>query len=115
MEKNMLEAARDNGGFSTFQTAPTPSLNTGVNSSKGKAKGVFTTFDHSDPESDDDLITGVHSVASHSDWIKLGSNYKFPCPLQNHDHEIAACPDFLILTPKDRWIKFPKDEFATPA
>ena len=102
-----MEAARDNAGFSTSQTAPTPSLNTGVNSSKGK-EGVFTTFDHSDPESDDDLITGVHVAAGHSEWIKPGSNYKFPCPLQNHDHKIAACPDFLTLTPKDRWIKIPK-------
>ena len=91
MVKKILEASRDNGGFSTSQTAPTPSLNTGVTSSKGKAKGVFTTFNHSDPESDDDLITRVTVAAGHSDWIKPGSNYKFPCLLQNHDHEIAAC------------------------
>ena len=112
MEKNMLEAARDNGGFITSRAAPIPSLNTGVMSSKGKAKLVFTTFDHSDP--DDELITGVHVAPGHSDWIKPGSNHKFPCPLQNHDHEIAACPDFLTLTPKDRWNKFPRDEFAIP-
>ena len=30
MEKNMLEAARDNGGFSTPQSSPPPSLSTGV-------------------------------------------------------------------------------------
>ena len=69
---------------------------------------MFTTFDPSDPESDDDPNTGVHTAASHSDWIKPGSTYKFPCPLQNHDHKIAACTEFLTLTPKDRWIKIPK-------
>ena len=52
MEKNMLEAARDNGGFSILQSIPTPSINTGVSSSKNKSKGVFTTFDQSDPESE---------------------------------------------------------------
>ena len=112
MEKNMLEAARDNGGFSIPQAIPTPSLNSGVSSSKNKSKGVFTTFDQSDPESDDDPITGVQVAAGHSDWIKPGSKHKFPCPLQNHDHEIAACPDFLTLTPKDRWIKIPKGQIC---
>ena len=48
MEKNMLEAARDNGGFSIPQSIPTPSINTGVSSSKNKSKGVFTTFYQSD-------------------------------------------------------------------
>ena len=108
MEKNMLEAARANGGFSTPQSAPPPSLSTGVIPSKGKSKGVFTMFDQSDPESDDDLITGVHTAAGNSDWIKPGFTYKFPCPLQNHDHKIAACTDFLTLTPNDCWIKITK-------
>ena len=80
--------------------------------SKGKSKGVFATFDKSDPDSDDDLTTGVHTAAGHSDWIKPGSTYKFPCPLQNHDHEIAACTDFLTLTPKDHWIKIPKGQIC---
>ena len=108
----MLEAARDNGGFSTPQSVPTPSLSAGVNPPKGKSKGVFTTFDQSDPDSDDDLITGVHAAAGYSDWIKPGSTHKFPCPLQNHDHEIAACTEFLTLTPKDRWIKIPKGQIC---
>ena len=107
MEKNILEAARDNGGFSTPQSLP-PSVSTGVIPPKGKSKGVFTTFDQSEPESDDDHDTGVHTAASHSDWIKPGSAYKYPCPLQNYDHEIAACTEFLTLTPKDHWIKIPK-------
>ena len=63
----MLEAAGDNGGFSTSLTVPTPSLNTGVSSSKNKSKGVFTTFDQSDPDSDNDPVTGVHAAAGHSD------------------------------------------------
>ena len=41
-------------------------------------------------------------------WINQGSNYKFPCPLQSHDHELAECPDFLTLNPKDRWSKIPR-------
>ena len=41
-------------------------------------------------------------------WLKQGSSYKFPCPLQFHDHEIAECPDFLTLNPKDPWFKIPR-------
>ena len=36
MEKNMLEAARDNGGFSNTQPS-FPVVSTGANSSKGKS------------------------------------------------------------------------------
>ena len=78
-------------------------------SSKKKAKGVFTTFDHSDPESKDEVLTGAHVAAGNSSWIKPNLiNYKFPSPLQSHDHEIAACSEFLTLTPKDRWFKIPR-------
>ena len=98
MEKNMLEAARDNGGFSTVQPNSNPPSGGGITSSKNKPKGVFTTFDHSDPESDDEIATGVHVAAGHSDWIKPGSKHMFPCPLQSHGHEIAACSEFLTLT-----------------
>ena len=108
MEKNMLEAARDNGGFSTPRSIPPPSLSTGMAPSKGKSKGVFTSFEQSDPESEDESNSGVHIAAGHSDWIKPGSTYKFPCPLQNHNHKIDAFTDFLTLTPKDCWIKIPK-------
>ena len=62
-----LEAARDNGGFSTPQLLPPPSLSTGVIPPKGKSKGVFTTFDQSEPESDDDHDTGVNTAAGHCD------------------------------------------------
>ena len=108
----MLEAARYNGGFSTPQSIPPPSLSTGVIPSKGKSKGVFTTFDQSDLESEDESNSGVHTAAGHSDWIKPGTTYKFPCRLQNHDHEIAAYTEFLTLTPKDHWIKIPKDQIC---
>ena len=103
----MLEATRDNGGFSTFQAISNLPTNLPT-SSKNKAKGVFTTFDQSDPESEDEVSTSTHVVAGHSDWIKLGSQYKFPCPLQSHDHEIAACLEFLTITPKDCWVKIPR-------
>ena len=104
----MLEAARNNGGFSTVQATSNLPTGGGVTSSKNKTKGVFATFDQSDPESEDEVSTGVHVAAGHSDWIKPGSHYKFPCPLQNHDHEIAACLEFLTLTPKDHWVKIPR-------
>ena len=110
----MLEAARDNGGFSTPQSL-LPPANTGVIPSKSKSKGVFTNFDQPDPDSDDEQDTGTHTAAGHSDWIKPGSGYKFPCPLQNHNHETAACTEFLTLTPKDCWIKFPRDASVTHA
>ena len=83
MEKNMLEAARDNGGFSTDQATPNPPSGGGAVLPKNKAKGVFTTFDHSDPDSADEV--SAHAIAGHSNWIKPGSQYKFPCPQRSRD------------------------------
>ena len=58
---------------------------------------------------DGDVPKPVKSVSSSlNDFIQVKTRHTFPCPLQNHDHEIAACPDFLTLTPKDRWNKIPK-------
>ena len=54
------------------------------------------------------MPSNAHVVTGNSTWINPGSSYKFPCPLQNHDHEIVACPEFLTLTPKDRWYKIPR-------
>ena len=113
MEKNMLGAPRDNGGLGTAQTISNQPTGGGITTSKNKAKGVFTTFDHSDPESENEVSTNANTVATNSNWIKPGSQHKFPCPLQNHDHEIAACWEFLTLTPKDRWFKIPRGIFAT--
>ena len=97
----MLEDGRDNGGFSTSPPS-LPPANTGAILWKSKSKGVFTTFAHSDLESE-----GAQTAAGHSEWIRPGSTHKFPCPLQNHDHEIASCTEMFTLTPKDRWLKIP--------
>ena len=37
---------------------------------------------------------------------------KFSCPMINHDPEIAACPEFFALTPKDHWFKIPKGQIC---
>ena len=58
MEKNILEAARDNGGFSNNQLSQ-PLISTGANPVKGKSKGIFATFDASDVESDEEQAAGV--------------------------------------------------------
>ena len=101
----MLEAARDNGGFSTLQV-PLITATSGSNTSgKGKLKGIFTTLNVSDLESEGEETTSAHAVTGTSTWIKPGSTLKFLCPLLHHDHEIAACPDFLSLTPNDHWFK----------
>ena len=87
MEKNMLEAARYIGGFTTVP-APTPvaPATSGNNtSSKGKSKGIFAALNVSDPESEDEVLTNAHIVTGNSTWIKPGSSYKFPCPLPSHD------------------------------
>ena len=60
-------------------------------------------------------MTSAHVITGNSTWIKPGSNYKFPCPLQNHDHKIAACPDLLTLMPKDRWFKIPRGRICYTA
>ena len=111
MVKNMLEAAWDNGGFINTQSSQ-PVIRTGANPVKGKSKGIFATFDASDVESDKEQNAGVHTAAGHSDWIKPGSKYKFPCPMTNHDHKIAACAEFFALTPKARWFKIPKGQIC---
>ena len=103
----MLEAARDNGGFSNNQSSQ-PLISTGAYPAKGKSKGIFTTFDAIDVESDEEQAAGVHTAAVHSDWIKPGSGYIFPCPMINHDHKIASCAKFIALTPKDLWFKISK-------
>ena len=106
----MLEAARDNGGFTVapVSTSAPPTTSGNTAPSKGKSKGIFTALNLSDPESEDEAPPNIHVVTGNSNWINPGSNYKFPCPLQSHDHEIAACPEFLTLTPKDRWFKIPR-------
>ena len=60
MEKNMLEAARDNGGFSINQPSQ-PLISTRAYPVKGKSKGIFTTFDASDLESDEEQAAGLHT------------------------------------------------------
>ena len=41
-------------------------------------------------------------------WISQVSRYKFPCPLQAHDHELSDCSEFFAFSPKDRWFKIPR-------
>ena len=48
MEKNMLEAARDNGGFSTVQATSTAPTGGSSTSAKDKSKGVIATLNLSD-------------------------------------------------------------------
>ena len=75
---------------------------------KRKPKGIFATLNISDPESEDEVMNCAHMTTGTPVWIKPGSTHKFTCPLPNHNHEIAACSDFLTLTSKDRWLKIPK-------
>ena len=79
----MLEAAKDNGGFSTVQATPLAPTGGSSTSAKNKSKRVFATLNLSDPESEDEVTTSAHVITGNSTWIKPGSNYKFPCPLQN--------------------------------
>ena len=106
----MLEAARDNGGFPAAPLSTSAPLTSSGSAapSKGKSKGIYTALNLSDPESEDDAPSTAHIVTGNSTWINPETNYKFPCPLQSHDYEIAACPDFLTLTPKERWFKIPR-------
>ena len=66
MEKKMLEAPRDNGGFNTVQATPNLPTSSGTALSKNKAKGVFTTLDFSDPHSEDEVSVNAHTIAGHS-------------------------------------------------
>ena len=42
-----------------------------------------------------------------STWINPGSNYKFPCPLQSHDHELLSAQSSLLLTQRIPGQKLP--------
>ena len=84
---------------SEILTSSQPLVST--NPAKGKSKEIFATFDALDVENDEEQAARVHTAAVHSDWIKPSSGYNFPCPMINHDHEIAACAEFFALTPKD--------------
>ena len=67
----MLEAARDNGGFSTVQV-PSITVTSGSNTSvKGKSKRKFTTLNVSDPESEDEETTSAHVVTGNSSQALL--------------------------------------------
>ena len=84
MEKNMLEASCDNGGFLAPKFIQ-PATNSGIGPSKGKSKGVFATFDESDPDSDGEpVVDGANAVLAtvgNSDWIKPGSNFQVEIPM----------------------------------
>ena len=60
----MLEAARDNGGFTTAPASTSAAPATSGNSapSKGKSKGILTALNASDPESEDEAPTNAHIV-----------------------------------------------------
>ena len=64
MEKNMLKVAKDNGGFSTAQATSNPPNGGSAVLPKNKAKGVFTSFEFSDPESEDEV--SAQAIAGHS-------------------------------------------------
>ena len=45
-------------------------------------------------------VTATQASSRTSQWWTNG--LAFPCPLVDHDHEIASCPEFLSMTPAQR-------------
>ena len=70
---------------------------------KPKPKAVFISRTEKEGGSDDEGITGVHSAAytPPAPWYPPGM--RFPCPLVNHNHEMAECKEWLSMSPADRW------------
>ena len=99
MERNAAEIGR------TSEPIPTQS------SSKNKTKSSFSThqvdYDSSGEESNH--LT-VHSTSSPPvqpkprQWT-YPKGLKYPCPVANHKHEMAACSEFFSYTPTERWTK----------
>ena len=59
--------------------------------------------------SEDECINSFHGTSGYSpkqNWYPTG--LKFPCPLNNHNHETMVCTQFFALFPKDRWDKIEK-------
>ena len=88
VERNAMESAR------TTETGSAPKVkNKGVHSvqKKQRQKG--------DSSSEEEQEQRVHAV--NKQWHQPG--LKFPCPLTNHKHELSKCPEFLLMSPEDRW------------
>ena len=70
---------------------------------KSSHKVQIQERDYSDTESE----VGIHATLNstpRNTWNPL-SGVKFPCPIENHKHEVSKCPDFFNLSPMDRWEK----------
>ena len=78
----MLEAARDNGGFTTTPASPSaaPPTSGNIAPSKGKSKGIFTALNVSDPESEDETPPNVHIVTGNLDQPRVQLQVPMPTP-----------------------------------
>ena len=70
---------------------------------KPKPKAVFLSRAEKEGGSDDEGLTGVHATTytPPAPWYPPGM--RFPCPLVNHNHEMAECKEWLSMSPADRW------------
>ena len=62
---------------------------------KPRNKGVFPSNQSGSETSDEQMAIKV--------WFN--ANFRFPCPLENHSHEMAECVDLLGMKPFTRWEK----------
>ena len=90
IERNAMESARDQGG--SAQQKPRSRNAHGVHK-KGK--------NSQESSSEEEQEARVHAATTNKFWFQTG--LKFPCPLNNHKHEIAKCKEFLVMNPVDRW------------
>jgi len=70
---------------------------------KPKPKTVFISRAEREEGLEDEEVTGIHATTytPPAPWFPPGM--RFPCPLINHNHEMAECKEWLSMSPADRW------------
>ena len=72
-----------------------------MDSAKPKQKSVFATGRDHDSGLNEER--GVHNLSRNPPPKWYPSGLSFPCPLENHKHEMAECLEFFSMSPENRW------------
>ena len=79
------------------------------NTEKTKGRAVHAAAKGFSESGSDDEVGTVHGVQKRKETRKItierdwaNPKWKFPCPLDKHDHEVASCVEFFALTSQER-------------
>ena len=105
VERNKSEGSRGAEKVHSPKTKPRSPRAQG--SPRSKPKSV-----HQVAEEDEEVTNqGVFATSYHNvKWYLPG--LKFLCPIGNHKHELATCPEFFSFSPAERWGKMEKGKIC---